>query len=376
MQNRDVNKLKKHLLILLVIGRFAATAQPLSLETSLYAGAVWRHTPKLTTQTGETLWGQEIGFRVQTIGRHDWQAWQRYPVWGVSLLHFRLGDGSHGDGWGLLPHLSVPVVRVGAFAAFFRLGTGLAWVSNPYDYFDNPGQNALGGHWNNVTQFRLGAEWRLGDRLCLNTGASLTHFSNGGTNLPNFGINIPAGYAGLAWSPKPIRRTDFLPANSDKRSQRRFGGLLQTALAMLEYGVFDGPKYPVWAGAAAGYFHFNQVNRLHLGVDYEFNRAIYEFGLQSADFGNKAEAKKGATRLAVYVADEFLFGNMGVQLQMGRYVGREISQYVLSRQYSKLTVRAYLPALFTTSLRPHFGITMKAHQTTAEYISLNLGLVL
>lgn len=360
----------------MVIGRFAATAQPLSLETTLYAGAVWRHTPKLTTQTGETLWGQEIGFRLQTTGRHDWQAWQRYPIWGAALLHFRLGDGSHGDGWGLLPHLSVPVVRAGAFAAFFRLGTGLAWVSNPYDYFDNPRQNALGGHWNNVTQFRLGAEWRLGDHLCLNTGASLAHFSNGGTTLPNFGINIPAGYAGLAWSPKPIRRTDFLPANSDKRSQRRFGGLLQTGLAMLEYGVFDGPKYPVWAGAAAGYFHFNQVNRLHLGVDYEFNRAIYEFGLQSADFGNKADAKKGATRLAVYVADEFLFGNMGVQLQMGRYVGREISQYVLSRQYSKLTVRAYLPALFTTSLRPHFGITMKAHQTTAEYISLNLGLVL
>ena len=179
---------------------------------------------------------------------------------------------------------------------------------------------------------------------------------------------------GLTWSPKPIREEDFLPAQTDKRALRRFGGILQTGLAIQEFGVFDGPKYPVWAAAAAGYFHFNQVNRAHLGLDYEFNKAVYEFGLYIADFESESEARKGSTRLAVFIADEFLFGNVGVQLQMGRYVGKNLNRYVLRKNYSKLTVRVYAPPLFKTSLQPNIGITLKAHATTAEYISLNAGL--
>jgi hypothetical protein len=351
-----------------------AIAQNIAIEATLHCGAVWRHTPKLTTRTGETLFGQEIGLRFQTTGRRDWQAWQRYPIFGISFAHFRLGEGSHGDGLGLLPHLSLPIIRSGKFAAFFRLGTGLAWVTRPYDYFENQGENAIGSHWNNVTQFRLGGEWRLDGRLRLNAGMSLTHFSNGGSALPNYGINIPSGYAGLVWSPKPILEEKFLPAQSSKRATKSFGGLLQTGLAMLEYGVYDGPKYPLWAGAVAGYFHFNQVNRVHLGVDYEFNKAVYEYGLHIAEFENEEEARKGATRLAIFVADEFLFGNLGVQLQLGRYVGKNLNHLTAKSNYSKLTLRVYFPKLFQTTLQPHFGITLKAHATTAEYISANAGL--
>lgn len=350
------------------------SGQILGFEATLHAGAVYRHTPKLTTQTGELLWGQEIGLRFQTTGRRDWHAWQRYPILGAALVHFHLGDGSHGDGFGLLPHLSVPIVRSGWFTAFFRLGTGLAWVTHPYDYFDNPGQNALGSHWNNITQFRIGGEARLSDHFRLNAGVALNHFSNGASTLPNYGINIPSGYLGLAWSPQPVREADFLLAQSDKHPTRRFGGMLQMGFANIEYGAFDGPKYPVWGGSAAGLYHFSRINRALLGIDYEFNKAVYEYGLNSAEFENETTAQKGATRLAIFVADEFLFGSIGVQLQLGHYVGKDLNQYVLRQYYSKLTMRVYFPNLFKTTLQPQAGITLKAHATTAEYISLNAGL--
>ena len=351
-----------------------SSGQVLGFETTLHCGAIARHTPKLTTQTGELLWGQELGLRFQTNGRRDWQAWQRYPILGAALVHFHLGDGSHGDGFGLLPNLSIPIVRSGWFTAFFRLGTGLAWVTHPYDYFDNPGQNALSTHWNNITQFRLGGEARLGDHVRLNAGLALSHFSNGAASLPNFGINMPSGYLGMAWSPKPVREEDFLPAQSDKNVARRFGGMLQMGFANVESGVYDGPKYPIWAGSAAGFYHFSRVNRVLLGVDYEFNKAVYEYGLNSAEFGSEEEAQKGATRLAVFLADEFLFGSIGIQLQMGSYVGKDLNQYVSKPYYSKLTIRVYSPKLFKTTVQPQVGITLKAHATTAEYISLNAGL--
>lgn len=352
-----------------------AAQRGLAFETTFHYGAIWRHTPKLTTHTGEPLWGQELGLRFQTTGLRDWHQWQRYPAFGVSLLHFRLGAGSHGDGFGLLPNLSIPIFRAGRFMAAFKLGTGLAWVTQPYDYFTNQGENAIGSHWNNITQFRLGGELRLSDHFRLNAGVALTHFSNGGAALPNFGINLPSGFAGLAWSPQPLREKDFLPAKTEKRADRsRFGGTAQTGLAILEYGVYDGPKYPVWLGAAAGYFRFNKVNRALFGVDYEFNKAIYEYGLHIGDFENEAAAHKGATRFAVFLADEFLFGSIGVQLQMGRYVGSGFNRFTPKRNYRKLSIRYYFPKLFNTALQPHIGITLKAHATTAEYISTNVGL--
>ncbi len=349
-------------------------AQKISLDASLYQGSVWRHTPKLSTQSGERIGGEELCLRIHTTGRCDWQAWQHYPAFGFSLAHFRLGEGSNGDGFALLPHLSISLFRTGRWSGQFRVGTGLAWVTRPYDWFDNPGQNAVGSNWNNITQFRLGAECRVAPKLRLSAGGGMTHFSNGGTALPNFGINIFSGWVGAAWFLQPLKKEDFKPATLSKRNvKRRFGAQVHSGLALLEIASFDGPKHAMWSGSAAGYFQINCTNRALLGMDYEFNKAIYAWGLHAARFSDEAAARQGSTRLAVFVADEFLFGDISIVLQVGRYVGNNINQYVPKSSYAKLSARYYFPALLGHDLRPFAGISIKAHKFTAEYISWNLG---
>lgn len=347
----------------------------LALEATTYHGFLWRHTPRTTIQSGQPVWGHELGVRFQTQGKKSWQAWQRYPAFGVAVAYFRLGEQSHGNAWGVLPHLDVPVLRTGRFLATFRVGTGLGYVTKPYDYFDNPGQNAIGSHWNNFTQFRLGGEYRFDAHWRVQAGGVLSHFSNGASALPNFGVNLPGGFVALAWSPGGIREADFLPASEPKQVKRRWGGIAAGSLALIEYSVYDGPRYPVWGLFAAGYFQVNSVNRVLLGLDYEYNQAVYAFGLRASEFKTKAEARQGATRLAVAVADEFLFGNLGVQVLAGFYVQGRLSRVVPEPWYSKLSVRYYLPPMFGTPLRCHLGISLKAHSTTAELISTNAGVV-
>jgi len=347
----------------------------LALETTTCYGFLWRHTPKTTIQSGQPVWGHELGVRFQTQGKKSWQARQHYPAFGVAVAYFRLGEQSHGNAWGLLPHLNVPVLRTGRFLATFRVGTGLGYVTKPYDFFDNPGQNAIGSHWNNFTQFRLGGEYRFDAHWRVQAGGALSHFSNGASALPNFGVNLPGGFVALAWSPGGIREADFLPASEPKQVERRWGGIAAGSLALIEYSVYDGPSYPVWGLFAAGYFQVNSVNRVLLGLDYEYNQAVYAFGLRSSEFKTKSEAQQGATRLAVAVADEFLFGNLGVQVLAGFYVRGSLSRVVPEPWYSKLSVRYYLPPMFGTPLRCHLGISLKAHSTTAELISTNAGMV-
>ncbi len=358
----------------LALAAMPAKAQHIALEASCYQGAVWRHTPKLSTRSGEGINGQELGVRFQTMGRRDWQAWQRYPSLGASVAHFQLGKGSHGRAYGLLPWLNVPLAQAGWFKADFRIGTGLAWVSKPYDWWENPQQNAIGSHWNNMTQFRLGAEARLNAHARLLLGGSLTHFSNGGTALPNYGINVLSAWAGAAWSPRPLRTSDFKPATTSRKlSGRRLGAVLQGGFSAVQIATFDGPKYPVWSGSAAVLCRFNKLHRASFGIDFEQNKAIYAWGLHSARFDGEAAARHGASRLAVFLAEEFLFGDLGIQLQAGRYFGAKRNAFVPKQLYSKLAMRWYLPEKIRSPVRPFLGITIKAHAFTAEYIAWNLG---
>ena len=362
---------------LLVLGlSVAAPAQSPSFESTLHYSTLWRHTPKLTIRTGQVVWGQELGLRWQTQGRQAWHQWHRYPAFDLALAHFHLGALAHDRAWGLLPSLSVPILRRTGWLAVFRLGTGLGYITRPYDAFANPAQNAIGSHWNNFTQFRLGVEARLSAHWRLQAGFCLNHFSNGSSELPNFGINLPSGFATLHWSPKTIREADFARSPEPKRGGRRWGGIATGGLALVEYSIFDGPRYPVWTAAGAAFYHFNKVNRLLLGAEYESHRGVYYWGIRSGAFRQKDAARRGATRLALSLADEFLFGPLGVQVLAGIYLpGRQINQYVPSPWYSKLSLRYYFPPLMGTPLRLHTGISLKAHKTTAEYISLNAGLV-
>lgn len=353
-----------------------ARAQPanaLAWETTLHYGTVWRHTPKLTIRTGQPVFGQEWNLRIQTRGRQPWHQWQRYPAFGLALAHFHLGERAHGDAWGFLPNLSVPVLRSGRWLVNFRVGTGLGYVTRPYNYFTNPGENAIGSHWNNYTQFRLGSEYRLNDRWRMQAGVSLNHFSNGASALPNFGINLPSGFVSLCWAPKGIREADFAPAQGKKRQGPRWGGSISGGLALIEYSIFDGPRYPVWTLSGGVLYHLNRVNRLLAGLDYEFNRAAYTFGLRAGQFRTETDARRGATRLAVTAADEFLFGALGVQVLAGVYTGEGINQLISNSWYSKLTVRYYLPPLLKGLFRLNAGVSLKAHRTTAEYISVHIG---
>ena len=366
----------KNTVLLLSLCAFTSLhAQRISLEASLYRGVIWRHTPKLQTQSGEGIGGQGFGIRFQTLGRRNWQAWQRYPSLGVSAVHFRLGEDSHERAFALLPWLNVPILRAGWFSANFRIGTGLAWVTQPYNWWDNPSQNAIGSHWNDITQFRLSAEARINPHTQLMFGGGITHFSNGGSTLPNFGINILSGFIGATWSLQPLHQTDFKPAvASRKLRSKRIGGHLQGGYSAVQIASFDGPKYPIWSGAGAILFRFNKLHRASIGLDYERNIAIYEWGLHSARFSDEALARQASTRVAVFLGEEFLFGDIGIHLQTGRYLGKKYNTFVPKQWYNKLSIRYYLPEKIPFPIRPFLGVTLKVHAFTAEYIAWNMGL--
>jgi hypothetical protein len=349
-------------------------------ELTLHYGTVWRHTRKLTVQTGHAISGVEVGLRCQTNGHKKWQQWQRLPAFQVNFGYFLLGDSTHGSAYTILPSLDIPLLRRAHFSAFFRVGSGIARITKPYNYFDNRTQNAIGSHWNNTTQFRLLAYARLSSRLQVGTGAALTHFSNGAAALPNYGLNLPTAWLSANYN---ISGSNSLPpfARSERLSrkntgQKRWGAACSVGFSKLEYNAFDGPKYPVWLTSVGAWFKPTHIHRLGFDIEMENNVSIRAFYDYLNYFDSEIAAKRAAYRCGLALSNEFIFGNLSIRLLLGRYVGpSSINQFVPLNNYSKLGLRYYAPPIPRTSLRCFGGVSLKAHAAIAEYISWHTGFI-
>ncbi len=343
------------------------------ISAGLYAGNFIKHTPKLTNSTGHWLPGAEITLEWQTQGRHNWQRAHRNPKAGLSAIWLQPGDGAHGNIIGVMPHLSIPLLKwrkVGQ--VFFRVGSGLAYAQQPHNTFDRPIGNALGSHWNNITQFRLGGQLTLAQRYQLGIGAHLTHISNGGFELPNFGMNIPGAYLSLGYGTQKRADNPLFLKKTKKIIGHRWGAALQTSASRIEFIATDGPKYFVWSASLAATYLQHRYNRWYAGLETEYNAGVAAWLYNNTLLGNDQEqANRGARRLGVFVADEFLFGPLGIYLQYSYHVGpAPLNALVVANNYNKLGARYY----FGKYLQTHVGVTLKAYKAIAESISLSSGL--
>jgi Lipid A 3-O-deacylase (PagL) len=341
-------------------------------ESAVHFGTVVRHSPKITIQSNQAVLGAELSLFKQTNGTQAWQQLRHYPKTGLTLCYLNMGEGAHGQGIALLPNISVHVIKNKKFPTDFRIGGGLGYVSKPYDSFSNPRQNAIGSHLNGSMQARIGTQIRLNAHWQMQISACLTHFSNGSSALPNYGINIPTGQIAINYSKKA--QTSFIQQeNLSKKAQKHWGLQLNLGTASVEYVVIDGPRYPVWSSALAATYLLNKVNKLGVGVDYEFNRSVYEWGLYSTSFPTSAIAKKSSMRVGTFISDEFLFGNASILVHLGVYQGKNFNKYVLTPYYTKVGLRYYLPKILGIT-RPFVGVYLKTHKAIAEYISFNVGM--
>jgi hypothetical protein len=348
----------------------------LIITSNYYCSKFVRHTPKLTNRTGQLVQGGEIGFHLQTFGKRDWQVFHRFPALGASAIWLHPGAGAHGNLIGVFPHLTIPLMRFGRSGIFFRVGSGIGWATRPYNAFTNATENALGVHWNNVTQFRLGGECAVIPHWRASFGVVLTHFSNGGYALPNFGMNIPGGFAGIVYAPHFSGKSDLPKLLVQKRPTRRWGTTLQAGMARIEYVSVDGPKYAVWILSGAITFKVHKFNRLALGMDWEKNNGVKAWLLNNTLLpGGRSAADKGAQRTGVFLADEFFFGRLGIYIQASCHVGDEPrNSLALSRNYNKLGFRYYFPVAPISPTKIYLGISLKAYKGVAECIAFHSGI--
>lgn len=145
----------------------------------------------------------------QSTGRKEWQRLHNYPQYGLGIAYFDLGgaeaDSAVGSPAALYFFFSAPWARFGNFSLNTDLEIGLSYDFNPYDPDYNQLQDVIASRVNLHFCFNLALNYKLSDRIDLNFGSELIHFSNGRTFSPQKGINLIGLNIGAAYHFNPVK---------------------------------------------------------------------------------------------------------------------------------------------------------------------------
>lgn len=175
----------------------------------------------------------EFSVYQNTFGRREWEANYNYPYIGATFYHANFGvnfEGNHevGDALGsvfaLYPFINYPLVGNENSQFTFKFGVGLGYLTKCFDNFDNYYNFSIGSHVNAAVNLSFEYRQRVSSRLMTVASIGLTHFSNGSTKLPNYGLNTFSGAFGLAYflrNPRinltPAKRPEYKPFEFDKK---------------------------------------------------------------------------------------------------------------------------------------------------------------
>ena len=306
--------------------------------------------------------GVELNVQRQTTGTAPWQSWYKYPKMGLALVYYDYHNPIIGKSYAASIYLSKAIVRTAQHDLSFRLGTGLAYFTNPYDLQTNRKNTFVSSALNATLQMRFEYDVALSPHVGLLAALALNHYSNGGSAKPNFGVNLPTlllGFnyyqrrtvplpPGLAPAPASIGQK-FLDVSLSIGSKQRTGG--------------DPANYPVASVTLAAGRRINRKSNLLVGVEGFYDRSLVAVLRDTArDQSHLPDVKKAS----VFVGHELLFGRLAFVAHVGVYV---YNPYKSNPAYYE---RLGLKYQFTDLL---FGsIDLKAHRATADVIEFKVGL--
>jgi len=272
--------------------------------------------------------GTEIRYGWQTDEGDDWAAYYGYPSFGVGLYTGFIGDPDvFGNPNALYGWINFPITN-GERKNIFSINPALGLTYNllPYDPESNPTNDAIGGKM--AVYFNLAFEfaYRLTREMDLNYGVDFTHFSNGRSFTPNWGLNMFGINVGLLYHYNADQHRVTQDPYGQKVLQSRFRrspsktpekikqSRIETYLAIGTTQTYEEAgsdiHYLNFSGTIDYVYQFNTISSATVGFDYFYDESL------SYNFPDSADHHL----IGVHGGYDFNFWKMLVRLQVGTYL--------------------------------------------------------
>ena len=317
------------------------------------------------------IYGVDISYLKDISNNSDlWIKKTNAKAYGLSVVMRNLNNlkgpegtsnNSFGQAYGITGIAQFEVIKVGPIRVNFSPAVGLSYVTK--SYFSNPKNRFIGSNINMTIKADLGVEIPVKSNLSLSGGINTLHYSNGGFNIPNGGLNTGGLYAGLTFK-------NFTDTTSKKSA---FISLQKNSfdfeIGIGRRGVYESHKGIFRSGVYAGYnCRLNDVFTLKSGIDAVYTGTVYDPSNRLATFQYYGSSFD-SWRTGISLGTDLNMGRVAVNLKAGKYVH-------FARLYKTTkNINWYWTFGPTYYITPRIGVQFKTYMHLAQADFQNWGLV-
>jgi hypothetical protein len=298
----------------------------------------------------------------QNPGYTQWQRVYRGPYYGIG---YWLGDfysEELGNPMALYGYFGIPIFKTKYLQLYSDLQFGLAWHWRYYDSISNPYNIAIGGSMTVYLDLGFNAFVPLGKYLDLGAGFTFSHFSNGGFERPNRGLNIYSPSIELKYHLRGRPETrNLTKAEKEPKTHDLY--------IMLGYGdhqlnAHELSSYYYAVGGISAFYQLRHSNAWRSGLGVDMN---YWWGLNALPDGSPGPRNLENLTLGFMYQPEFIIGDLSLVCGMGIY-GRSYRYGNWKQFYQRLGVIYRVYDNFT------MGVNIRAvNFMLAEFLEFNWG---
>lgn len=347
-----------------------------SFGMNYMASKILIHTPKITVNAPPFSQAIELNFNKQTLGNADWQQRFGFPETGLSICLASHGSKELGYALGLYPSIQFRLIQFKNNFWYLKIGGGIGinskhWHRTPYT---DSNANIIGSTLNNFTMLQTGYRFKIHKNYTLQTGIDFYHVSNASARKPNYGINSYGVHIGLNYHPKGAVQ-HFHKKIFDKTYNPLHVGF-QSAFSFSEDKTVDGPLYMNYNFTTYVSKMYRGKSRAMLGIEGTYNAKLYSLFKNTYQYVGKE--RQHAWQYAVFAAHEFVFGKIGLPLQLGVYLNRENGGQPI---YQKLGLSYHFYHVKNEEQGNHFvkdiylTTQLKTHFATADFAEFGFGIL-
>lgn len=308
-----------------------------------------------------------LSWSKKTFGIKKWEQRFNYPDLGVSFLYQDFKNEHLGYNYSLYGHYNFYFFKRNLM---FRIGQGVAYATNPYDRNSNYRNVAFGSTLLSSTYMVINykKENLFGSRFGVQTGLTLTHYSNGSTKAPNTSVNTISANVGVVYSLGNEQQRTYIKRPKDsliRRDKLRYNMVFRGGVN--QGNVIGSEQHAFYVASFYIDKQVGNVSALQMGVDAFFSNFLKEeIKYNSIAYPeNNIAPDTDYRRVGFFVGHELFINKMSLITQLGYYVYYPYEYDI--RVYERIGFKRYFgKKIFATA-------TLKAHGAAAEAVEFGIG---
>jgi len=307
--------------------------------------------------------GAEILVNKNTYGNQVWEQVFKYPDVGFALSYFNYGNDMLGESFGGTFYMDFILKRTRRFEVLFKVGTGIGYHTKPYDRENNNQNVAVGGHFTNDMQFRLGLNYKLTERWKLTGAFTISHFSVAALTQPNKGVNIVTANLGCTYLLNNAI-PEYEPIDENYIWDKRLKYNINFSYGLKKIPPIGGPNFAVYVLTFYVNKQVSKTNIFNVGIDGFSNTALKEEMRQSDIDPSTLDHK----RIGLMAGHELKMNRISILTQFGVYIYRPYKTDKIV--YQRLALKFYLG----NNVYLHYGFV--THFAKADHSEWGIGITI